>query len=77
MMTNREDKNSIPNTNTKGKKNITAKNQVKLPLKLSRKKYNVLKKYEQFTLSLYCYVARHGTANHYQAEVGAIQPQLV
>ena len=40
MMTNKEDKNKIPNTNTKGEKNIIAQNQVKPPLKLSRKKYN-------------------------------------
>ena len=33
-------------------------------------------KYEWFTLSLYCYVVLHGTLNHYQTEVGAIQPQL-
>ena len=42
MMTNKEDKNKIPNTNTKGEKNITAQNQVKPPLKHSRKKYNAL-----------------------------------
>ena len=40
MMTNKEDKNKIPNTNIKGEKNIIAQNQVKPPLKLSRKKYN-------------------------------------
>ena len=33
-------------------------------------------KYEWFTLSLYCYAVLHGISNHYQTEVGAIQPQL-
>ena len=42
MMKNMEDKNNITNTNTKGEKNIIAQNQVKPPLKLSRKKYNAL-----------------------------------
>ena len=42
MMANRKDKNNIPNTNTKGEKNIIAQNQVKPPLKLSGKKYNSL-----------------------------------
>ena len=42
MMKNMEDKNNITNTNTKGKKNIIAQNQVKPPLKLSRKKHNAL-----------------------------------
>ena len=36
------DKNNIPNTNIKGEKNIIAQNEVKTPLKLSRKKYNAL-----------------------------------
>ena len=31
MMANREDKNNIPNTNTKGEKNMIAQNQVKPP----------------------------------------------
>ena len=42
MMTNRKDKNNIPNTSTKGEKNIIAQNQVKPPIKISRKKYNAL-----------------------------------
>ena len=77
MMANREDKNKIRNTITKGEKNIIAQKQVKLPSKLSKKSTMHFKKYEWFTLSLYCYVVLHGTSNHYQAEVGAIQPKLV
>ena len=76
-MTNKEDKNNITNTNTKGEKNIIAQKQVKLPSKLSKKSTMHFKKYEWFTLSLYCYVVLHGASNHYQAKVAAIQPQLV
>ena len=42
MIAKKEDKNNIPNTNTKGEKNIIAQKQVKPPLKHSRKKYNAL-----------------------------------